>query len=71
MIIITTTTISKNFDASSPDYVLDHTVGLTCVSGHPENPSVLAAGSFNGEVIIWDTSTGTPDVPIVMAFIII
>lgn len=26
-----------------------------CVSFHPLNPSIVAAGSFNGEVFVWDT----------------
>jgi WD40 repeat protein len=29
--------------------------GLMCVAFHPQNPSIVAAGSFNGEVFVWDT----------------
>ena len=26
-----------------------------CVACHPEKPAVIAAGSFNGEVYVWNT----------------
>lgn len=26
-----------------------------CVACHPKNPAIVAAGSFNGEVLVWDT----------------
>tara|TARA_B110000090_G_C13112954_1_gene343141 strand:+ start:261 stop:371 length:111 start_codon:yes stop_codon:yes gene_type:complete len=29
-------------------------------SFHPELPSVVAAGSFNGEVIVWDLNNADP-----------
>ncbi|KAG2521524.1 hypothetical protein JM16_003552 [Phytophthora kernoviae] len=29
--------------------------GLMCVAFHPQNPAIVAAGSFNGEVFVWDT----------------
>ena len=48
-----------NADTGSPDMVLDHPSCINCISTHPEKPSVIAAGSFNGEVIVWDTSTST------------
>ncbi len=33
---------------------------LMCVSCHPEMPSVVAGGSFNGEVLVWDTNRDEP-----------
>eukprot|EP00516_Mucochytrium_quahogii_P007350 CAMPEP_0203765024 /NCGR_PEP_ID=MMETSP0098-20131031/18187_1 /ASSEMBLY_ACC=CAM_ASM_000208 /TAXON_ID=96639 /ORGANISM=" , Strain NY0313808BC1" /LENGTH=580 /DNA_ID=CAMNT_0050661239 /DNA_START=538 /DNA_END=2277 /DNA_ORIENTATION=+ len=38
-----------------PDIRLDAPSGLMCVAPHPCKPSVVAAGSFNGEVMVWDT----------------
>ncbi|CAM9562357.1 unnamed protein product [Ascophyllum nodosum] len=44
----------------APDVVLDHNSCLMCVSCHPKIPAVVAAGSFNGEVVVWDTSRDEP-----------
>ncbi|CAM9450745.1 unnamed protein product, partial [Laminaria digitata] len=44
----------------APDIVLDHSSCLMCVSCHPRSPAVVAAGSFNGEVVVWDTSKDEP-----------
>ena len=53
---------SKSFNAEEPDYVLDHTSCLMCISCHPQKPSIVAAGSYNGEVIVWDITA--PEQPI-------
>ena len=29
-----------------------------CVRCHPEQPALVAAGTFNGEVMVWDLSRG-------------
>lgn len=44
----------KSFNSMEPDYVLDHSTCLMCVQFHPENPSMIAAASYNGEVLCWD-----------------
>ncbi|CAN0327427.1 unnamed protein product [Pylaiella littoralis] len=44
----------------APDIILDHSSCLMCVSCHPLSPAIIAAGSFNGEVVVWDTSRDEP-----------
>ncbi|CAM9321536.1 unnamed protein product [Ectocarpus sp. 12 AP-2014] len=44
----------------APDTILDHSSCLMCVSCHPLSPAIIAAGSFNGEVVVWDTSRDEP-----------
>eukprot|EP01033_Poteriospumella_lacustris_P001241 gene1241-904_t len=45
---------SAEGQAAAPEHVLDHASCLMCVACHPLIPSVVAAGSFNGEVVLWD-----------------
>ena len=48
---------SRGFDAAAPPaLVLDAPSCLMCVACHPERPALVAAGSFNGEVYVWDTA---------------
>lgn len=58
---------NKQFQPSEPDQVLDHPSCLMCLSCHPENPSLIAAGSFNGEVIVWDLNK--PETPLAVSSI--
>eukprot|EP00605_Chrysophyceae_sp_TOSAG23-4_P002460 GSChrysophyteH1.ASY1.ANO1.2719.1 assembled CDS len=51
----------KNFNHSDPDYVMGHPSCLMSTQFHPEFPSIVAAGSFNGEVVVWDLNS--PDQP--------
>ena len=44
----------KAFDAANPDAVLDHSSCIMSVACHPQQPALVAGGSFNGEVVVWD-----------------
>ena len=54
--VCTWNVFGKNFDQNNPDYVLDHNSCLMCVKCHPCHPAIVAGGSFNGELLIWDLS---------------
>ncbi|KAE9094971.1 hypothetical protein PF010_g16890 [Phytophthora fragariae] len=45
----------SDLNPQKPSIVLETSGGLMCVAFHPQNPSLVAAGSFNGEVFVWDT----------------
>ncbi|KAF0687597.1 Aste57867_20716 [Aphanomyces stellatus] len=47
---------SADLNAAKPHVVLETSSGLMCVAHHPTNPAVVAAGSFNGEIYVWNTS---------------
>eukprot|EP00794_Sanderia_malayensis_P005363 gene5363-6034_t len=46
----------RNINMEKADRSLDVECCLTSVAFHPEHPPLLAAGTFTGELIIWDLS---------------
>lgn len=56
---------SRGFDETNPDFVLDHSCCIMSVKCHPTNPALVAGGSFNGEIIVWDLVT--PEQPLAIS----
>lgn len=52
----------SGFQSDSPNQVLDHSACITMISYHPEIPSLLVSATFNGEVMIWNTTK--PEIPV-------
>lgn len=44
----------KALDPNKPDANIDLSSCLMCITFHPKLPSVIAGGTFNGEVQVWD-----------------
>ena len=51
---------APTFDRKKPTHCLEHASPLQCVACHPLRPSVVAAGSFGGEIVVWDLSEDEP-----------
>ena len=47
---------SRDFNPSEPRLFLPTESCVMSVACHPELPAVIAAGTFNGEIVVWDTS---------------
>lgn len=46
----------RKIESDQPNVTIDQSCCLMCVAFHPIQPSWIAGGTFNGEVIIWDVS---------------
>ncbi|CAH1783665.1 unnamed protein product [Owenia fusiformis] len=49
----------RTVEPNKPDTVIDLASCLMCISFHPLQPSWILGGTFDGEVIVWDTSKDT------------
>lgn len=45
----------RSIDPNKPDASIDLSSCLMCIAFHPKLPSVIAGGTFNGEIQVWDT----------------
>lgn len=50
----------EELETSDPDFRFTVECGVMCVQGHPTRPSVVAAGTFNGEILILDFNQEDP-----------
>ncbi|KAG8447982.1 hypothetical protein GDO86_015184 [Hymenochirus boettgeri] len=46
----------RGFLPNHPDTVIDVQSSVMCLAFHPLQPSLIAGGLYNGEVLLWDTS---------------
>merc|ERR1719446_56625 len=46
----------RQLDPQKADMALELSDCLTCLAFHPEDPSLLAGGSYNGDVLLWRLS---------------
>ena len=46
-------------DPGRPHVVMETSSCLQCVAFHPQKPNVVAAGSLDGEVMVWDLAIDT------------
>jgi WD40 repeat protein len=46
----------RQISSTRPDFTLDQECCCMCLAYHPERPTILAGGMFNGEVRVWDTA---------------
>ena len=55
--------------ATSPDEVLDTPSSVFSVAFHPSHPAILAAGTFNGELMAWNIgqSEGSRQITVINA----
>ena len=44
----------RQLDPAKADLALELQECLTCLAFHPEDPSLLAGGAFNGDVLVWN-----------------
>ena len=51
---------SRSFDPRKPSVNIEHSSHIMCMAAHPVKPAVFVAGSFNGEVLVYDTSLPSP-----------
>jgi hypothetical protein len=55
-LLCTWAVLRRTLDPAKADVALPLPDCLTCLAFHPENPSLLAGGAFNGDVMLWDLS---------------
>ena len=46
-------------NTSYPEYVISTESGVMCLDFHPQHPSLLAVGCYDGTVLVYDISNGT------------
>jgi WD40 repeat protein len=50
----------RDFDPLKPNADIDVGNCVTSLAFHPENPTLLAGGTFNGEIFMWNVFKSEP-----------
>ena len=48
----------RDYDSAKPHITIETPCCISTLEFHPEQPLILAAGSVNGEIFIWNTDSG-------------
>eukprot|EP00002_Diphylleia_rotans_P028367 TRINITY_DN5726_c0_g1_i4.p1 TRINITY_DN5726_c0_g1~~TRINITY_DN5726_c0_g1_i4.p1 ORF type:complete len:503 (+),score=78.27 TRINITY_DN5726_c0_g1_i4:60-1568(+) len=49
----------RSIESSKPEVVIELDHCLMCISFHPEHPAIIAGGTFNGEIYLWNIGNVT------------
>nr|XP_045624130.1 cytoplasmic dynein 2 intermediate chain 2-like [Procambarus clarkii] len=55
----------SDFDANQPERVIEASSCILSLAFHPTNPALFAAGTFNGEILVYDLSRTEEVTPLV------
>mmetsp|Transcript_4572 Transcript_4572/g.8598 ORF Transcript_4572/g.8598 Transcript_4572/m.8598 type:complete len:549 (-) Transcript_4572:279-1925(-) len=50
----------KEISSTKPDVTIEVDNPVQCISFHPSHPALIAGGTFNGELYVWDLSREDP-----------
>ncbi len=56
----------RDLDVNHPHIICETQCCLTCIACHPQNPALVAVGTFNGKILVFNTALcGTKEDPLI------
>jgi len=52
---------SSNDSSGEPDFRMEVASGVQCIQAHPSQPAMIIGGTFNGEVMVWNTANSNDE----------